>query len=270
MKESTIKTKNKTNRQSFKKVAYERVGETRLNTMGSQMWIIEYVNYNDITVQFKEGYMVKTYYGEFLKGKVKNPYDASVFGVGYLGVGYYKTGNEEGHTEQYNCWNQMLRRCYSIKAQERNPTYKGCTVCEEWHNFQNFAKWYDENFYHTCDEVMCLDKDILVRNNKVYSPNTCCFLPQSINVLLIKSDRTRGLNPIGVYFNKLSNKYQASCCDGNSKSQYLGLFDSPEIAFQAYKKYKESIIKLQAEKYKKFITKEVYQSLINYEVNIDD
>jgi len=270
MIESNIQTKNKLVRQSFKKIATERVGETRLNTFGSKMWIIEYVSYDNITVQFENGYIIKTYYGEFIKGKVKNPYNASVFGVGYLGVGDYKTRDEKGHTKQYTCWNQMLSRCYSLKVQERQPTYINCTVCEEWHNFQVFAKWYDENYYELDGENIALDKDLLNRNNKIYSPSTCCFLPHTVNSLLAKSNKSRGSNPIGVTFNKRASKYYANCCDGQSNNVYLGSFNSPETAFHTYKKYKESVIKLQAEKYKNYITKEAYQALLLYRVYIDD
>ncbi len=212
-----ILNKNKIVRQSYKKVAEERLGETRLNNMGSSMCIIKYINYSNIIVQFKNGYIDQTTYGNFIHGSVKNPYDISVYNVGYIGIGNYSTSKNGDHTKQYDYWNQMLRRCYDKQFQERQPTYKGCIVSEEWHNFQNFAKWFDENYYEIEGEKISLDKDLLKQNNKIYSPNTCCFLPQGINVSLVSS----------------KNK---------------------------------DIVKLQAEKYKNYIPKEVYQALLEYKI----
>lgn len=80
----------------------------------------------------------------------------------------------------------MLERCYSARYQERKPTYKGCSVCDEWLNYQNFAKWYDDNYYEIKGEIMCLDKDILVKGNKIYSPENCVFVPNYINVLFAR------------------------------------------------------------------------------------
>jgi len=261
---------NKKKRISYKRASEERLGETRLNTMGSKMWIIEYVTNNNITVQFENGFTVKTYYQEFLKGKVKNPYDISVYNVGYLGEGVYKTWTNGERSRQYKCWSQMLSRCYSSKVQEKHPTYKGCTVCEEWHNYQNFAKWYDENIIEVEGEKIALDKDLLIKNNKIYSPQNCCFLPQPLNTILVKSNSIRGLNPIGLTFNKRANKYYVNCCDGNGKIKYLGSFNSKDQAFKTYKEYKESVIKSQAKKYKEYISKKSYQALIEYKVDVDD
>ena len=92
----------------------------------------------------------------------------------------------------------MLTRCYSDKYKKKKPTYEDCKVYEELLNFQNFAKWDSENYYEIEGETMCLDKDILVKHNKIYSPETCVYVPNTINVLFTKSDKIRGNTPIGV------------------------------------------------------------------------
>lgn len=86
--------------------------------------------------------------------------------------------------KSYKTWDTMIRRCYSKYKQVENPTYIGCSVCEEWLTFSNFKRWFDENYIEGYE----LDKDILVKGNKVYSPETCCFVPKRLN-LLIRSMR---------------------------------------------------------------------------------
>lgn len=158
-----------------------RLNETKNNTKGEKMTIVGYEDRYNITVEFECGYRVKTTYSNFKKGHVKNVYNRSVYGVGYVGEGDFKTYKNIYRNDFYGIWSDMIRRCYSEKYRIKKPTYKGCTVCEEWHNFQNFARWYEENYYEFKDENMQLDKDILVEGNKIYSPETCLILPNSIN-----------------------------------------------------------------------------------------
>ena len=115
---------------------------------------------------------------------------------------------------------------------------------------------------------MELDKDILNKGNKVYSPDTCVYVPQSINSLFTKSDKVRGEYPIGVY--KQKDKYVAQLNKGNGKQIYLGSYSTPEEAFQAYKQAKEEYIKEVANEYKDKIPYRLYEALMNYEVEIDD
>lgn len=174
------------------------------------------------------------------------------------------------HIPSYHTWCQMLKRCYSQAFLSKNPTYVGCRVCEEWLYFSNFKKWFDENYI----DGYCLDKDILSsKNNKAYSPDTCCFVPNEINVLLCKSDSKRGKMPIGVYERKMVNGYKYVAYVNNTKKHFhLGTFDTPEEAFQAYKSAKEAYIKEMATQYYKDgkITERVYDALMKYEVEIID
>jgi hypothetical protein len=201
----------------------------------------------------------------FEKGTVKNPYDRSVFGAGYIGVGKYKVFENKRTTFYYDVWHGIMQRIYSKKHNDRFPTYKNVTVCEEWHNFQNFAAWYDENYYEVENEVMELDKDILIKGNKIYSPETCIFVPRRINVLFTKRNANRGNLPIGVSWHKRDQIYtaQASKC-------HLGYFNSIEEAFYAYKIYKENLIKQVANEYKEKIPKKLNNALLSYVVEITD
>ena len=254
----------------------DRIGETGRNNFGSEMIIVEYRGYNNIDVYFPEYNWTAKHseYQNFKKGNIKCPYERRYYGVGYLGEGKCKASENRKHTRVYDTWYKMLERCYSEKYHKKYPTYKDCTVCEELHNFQNFAKWYENNFYQVDDEKMCLDKDILVKHNKIYSPKTCIFVPERINTLFIKCDKSRGNSVIGATLCK-NGKYAVQCWlidpeTGKSKRKHLGYYDTQEKAFQVYKYYKERNIKEVADYYFGRIPDELYDGLYNYEVEIDD
>ena len=247
-----------------------RVGEINYNTKGSRMKIIECINARNIVVIFDNGYKTKTEYSQFKKGQIKNPYDKTIYNVGYIGEGYYKLIT---HKNIYKHWSSMIRRCYADNKNKFNPTYKDCSVCEEWHNFQNFGKWFDENYYTIENETMALDKDILVKGNKTYSPETCVVVPQRINSLFLKRNNSRGKYPIGTTYNKRDKKYE-SCCHMYKNNRYtrhaIGNFDTPTEAFTAYKTFKEQYIKQVANEYKDKIPKKLYDAMYRYEVEITD
>ena len=253
-----------------------RIGERNYNNFGSEMVIVHYNGCMDIDVYFPEFDWIFKHakYNNFKKGEIKCPYERRFYNVGYLGEGKYKVSENGKNTRVYSTWRHMLQRCYSEKFQEKHPTYITCEASEEWHNFQNFAKWYKDNYYEVGNEKMCLDKDILFKGNKIYSPDTCIFVPETINKLFIKNDKNRGESVIGATLCK-NGKYQAQCNiinpeTGKSKQEYLGLYDSQEKAFQVYKYHKERNIKQIADYYKIHIPQKLYDAMYNYEVEIDD
>lgn len=192
-----------------------------------------------------------------------------VYGVGINDYGGNVKCNNV-HIKSYHTWVAMLARCYSKDFLRKNHTYCECAVCDEWLHFSKFKEWYDKNSIDGCS----LDKDILVKKNKVYSPDTCCFVPNEINSLLCKSDKKRGNMPIGVCERKMVHglKYVAYLNNSTKKHFHLGTFSTPEEAFIAYKNAKESYIKEIAAKYYKDgkITDKVYSALMNYKVEITD
>ncbi|UGO47839.1 HNH endonuclease [Bacillus phage vB_BanS_Skywalker] len=248
-----------------------RLGETNYNRYGSKMTIVEYNNASDIVVEFDNGYKINTQYRAFIKGVVKNVYDKSVYGVGFIGEGHYTVMDKNGNktSKQYNAWSSMLERCYHDELKKRHPSYIDCTSVEEWHNFQKFSKWYDENYYEIEGQKMHLDKDILNKKNKIYSPKTCVFVPQRINSLFTKREQSRNIF-IGVHYNKGNSKYQAKCSDVDGKQRHIGYYDTPQKAFFAYKSYKEAVIKEVANNYIDRIPEKLYSALMKYEVEIDD
>ena len=266
-------SRNKAKKQSFAKVANERVGETVLQNCGELAFIVEYVNAKDITVQFKTtGELVKTEYSNFVRGGVKSHFTPSVFGVGITGLEPIRDENGE-LLSSYKCWCSMLNRCYSAKFQEKRPSYIGCSVSDDWLYYPNFKKWYDNNYYEIDNKTSQLDKDILIKGNKIYSADTCVFVPNFINLLFIKRQKLRGAFPIGVNYDKASKKYRAQLNifkDGKKTRKNLGYFTTPEEAFNAYKRAKEDYIKKIADNYKDKIPAKLYQAMYSYRVDIDD
>lgn len=270
----------KTSYQYFKnggiRTPVKRLGEVNYNKHGSKMTIVKYNRADDIIVQFDNGFKIKTAYKCFQKGEVTNLYDKTVYGVGYLGEGKYKTKIDGVQEVKYKIWKGILQRCYNKKRKSELPTYKNCVVCDEWHNYQNFAKWYDDNYYEIDGQRMELDKDILYKGNKLYSPNTCIFTPQYINTLFIKHDATRGKYPVGVNYHKDTKKYEASCStlkNNNTKEVFLGYHKTPEEAFYVYKNFKEKYIKQVADEYKNKYSQfpqKLYEAMYNYKVEITD
>ena len=274
LNENQVKvSRNKAKKQSFAKIANERLGQTVLQNCGELAFIVEYVNSMDITIQFKTtGELVKTTYNAFVKGLVKSHFTPSVYGVGITGLEPIRDENGE-KLDSYICWFSMLNRCYSAKYQKRQPTYIGCRVCADWLYYPNFKKWYDENYYEIDNKTSQLDKDILIKGNKVYSPDTCVFVPNFINMLFVKSQKIRGELPIGVTYHKVNKKYVAQLSvirNGKKTTKNLGCYNTPNEAFEAYKRAKEDYIKEVADEYKDIIPTELYEAMYSYRVDIND
>lgn len=135
----------------------------------------------------------------------------------------------------YNRWKTMLKRCYDSNYHSERPSYVGCTVCEEWLTFSNFKRWMEQQDW----EGKQLDKDMLVKGNKVYSPETCLFISGSINSFTTESAKSRGLWPLGVSLYKDGISYVAACNNPfTKKNEKLGLYSDPEKAHQAWLKRK--------------------------------
>jgi len=138
----------------------------------------------------------------------------------------------------YNAWNAMIKRCYSQAHQLRSPTYVGCTVCAEWLRFSNFKAWMEQQDWKGKE----LDKDLLIKGNRVYSPDTCTFVDAMTNSFTIDSGAARGAYLIGVSFHKKSGRFSANCNNPlTGKRRHIGLFDDELSAHLAWKRKKHEI-----------------------------
>lgn len=162
----------------------------------------------------------------------------------------------------------MINRCYNENLRHMHTTYANCTVAEEWRYLSNFKDWCNKQIGFGNDNWH-LDKDVLIKGSKIYSPETCCFVPNEINCALPSSKKVRGDLPQGVIWNCTKTRYRARI-QRKGKWESLGTYDTSEEAFSAYKPVKESHIKSLAEKYKDQIDPRVYEALMNWTVEITD
>lgn len=184
-----------------------------------------------------------------------------IYGVGYNSKGVHKTRVGKKRSLAYSKWFDMIVRCYSPEYQDRYPAYNDCSVDERWRDFQDFADWHYSHPYRELGYE--LDKDLLFPNNKIYSPDTCCFIPQELNKLLTDHRSARGVYPQGVYYHKPTGKYLARM-KYNGKSRHLGLFGCPQEAHRAYKKTKEAYVKEKALEWQDRIADNVFQALTSW------
>ena len=235
--------------------------------------VLKYTNSLNILIEFVEtGFRKICQTKEIKTGSILDKSLPSVFNVGVLGDKYatkYKLPNGRYRNfKEYETWSGFLERCYSERCQIKHPTYRGCTVSENFKSYTYFYEWCNKQvgFEH---QEWNLDKDILVKGNKVYSEDTCCFVPPEINSLFTKADRIRGKYPIGVCEDKQAGNFKVRI-SVEGKQKHVGRYYCEKEAFYAYKVAKEQYIKEVANKWKGQIDVRVYEALINWEVNIDD
>jgi len=163
-----------------------------------------------------------------------------LYGVGINDADYITNPEINGKTITcpfYKRWSNMLERCFSDVFKERQRSYIGCSVCDEWLIFSVFKKWMQTQDW----KLKQLDKDIIIPGNKIYSPEFCGFIDQSVNTLLNNCAASRGKYPQGVSWNKQSKKFVAMIAI-NSEPKYLGLYKSSLLASEAYIKAKVDLI----------------------------
>ena len=231
--------------------------------------ILKYKDKANVEIQFlKTGFETVARLDHIKSGNVKDPYSPSVYAIGVLGTKYQATVNGR-ITKEYSRWHSMLERCYSDTFKKKYPTYESCEVSENFKSYEYFYEWCQKQIGFN-NQDWHLDKDLLVKGNKLYSETTCVFLPQEINKILTKRTVSRGEYLIGVYWSKRSKAFVAQVKKNKGKQEYLGYFNTELEAFNAYKQAKEAFVKEQAEKWKDKIDSRAYEALMKYTVEITD
>ena len=235
------------------------VGDVFESNQGCKFRVVRCNNSKDFKVRFLDNYGFErtTTKQKIKKGAIKNPYYPSVCSVGYMGVGDFVSKKDGRLTKEYSTWKAIIRRCYAKESRLTNRSYKDVRVCDEWHNFQNFAEWYSSKHG---DGDFSIDKDLLSPNSKVYSPENCVLIPREINSAIITPynslkkplDRSGGF---AVYITKENN------------GVYLGTFKTAQDAHQAYVVAKEAYVKEVANEWRGRIDERVYDALMNWTVN---
>ena len=245
------------------------VGKVCKSKSSGDFKVLKYNDYGNVEIQFlKTGYEAVVQLGNIKNGNVKDPYLPSVYGIGVLGTKYQAKINGV-MTKEYDLWKSMLKRCYSDVYKKQRPTYEDCEVGDNFKSYEYFYEWchkqigFDVKGWH-------LDKDLLIKGNKVYSEDSCIFIPSEINLLLVKNTASRGEHLIGVYWHNKRKAFEARVSKNKGKQEKLGSFKTEMEAFNAYKQAKEAFVKEQADKWKDKIDPRAYNALMSYTVEITD
>lgn len=229
--------------------------------------VLEYTNSRDITVKFINTSNVrKVFLPQLKSGKIRDNELKPVYKVGIMDIP--NAVGTRDHPKSYVKWNAMLQRCYNENLRSKHATYYDCEVSDDFKYYSKFKEWF-ENQIGSNQDGWHLDKDILVKGNKVYSAETCCFVPPEINCAVVTSGSRRGSHPSGVIWNCTKTRYRARIQRGNTWES-LGTYDTPEEAFAVYKPIKEAHIKSLADKYKDVIDPRVYEALYAWTIDVDD
>ena len=245
------------------------VGKVCKSKLSGDFKVLKYNDAKNVEIRFlNTGFETKVQLGSIRNGEVKDPYLPSVYGVGIVGT-KYPTSEGDVKTKEYVLWYSMLTRCYNDTYKKQRPTYEGCEVSENFKSYEYFYEWC-HNQVGFSNKDWQLDKDLLVKGNKVYSESTCIFIPTEINLVLVKRTALRGENLIGVSWNKRDKAFVAKVNRNKGRQEHLGLFKTEIEAFNAYKHAKESFVKEQANKWKDKIDPRAYEALMNHTVEITD
>lgn len=215
----------------------DKVGEQHVTNEGYKVKIVAPgTKRNYVVIEFEKPqlYRAEVQYSTVKLGTIRNVYKKTAFGIGFIGEGKYST-----KIKAYTVWRNIMMRCYD----ETNKNYKayggsGIIVCKEWHNYQNFAEWYEKNKIEDWE----VDKDLLSEETKTYSPENCCFLPIEMNRKIKDNKIKNKTGCIGVA--KEKNKWRADVTN-----IYLGAYNTKEEAELAYLEGKRLIIWELSKKY---------------------
>ena len=227
--------------------------------------VVEYVNSRKVVVRFDSGYVTTSEMGQLRRGDVKDKSLPNIRGVAYNDYPYPVKINNQ-HIPEYRLWRNVVERSFF----NLTKAYKDVKMCDDWLHFSKFKSDISSlpNFDKFLNAGWHLDKDILVKGNKIYSLETCCFVPRELNSSFVGLKNTTKL-PLGVKYHKKFKKYVSQILI-NGKKKHLGYFSNPADAFYVYKTAKEAWLKDVAEKWKGVVDDKVYFAVKNYEVCIDD
>lgn len=235
------------------------IGDIFTSNNSGQFKVIDYKSWDNIKIEFINTGTIKIVNSSNInKGTIKDNLFPTVFNVGYIGYGEYEPKLNGKELPEYIAWRSMIKRCYSDKSLIDSPTYNEVEVCEEWKNYQIFAKWWNNQYK---EKGWNLDKDLLSKNTKIYSPETSCYLPKELNMVLISENNKKSNLPTGVFIKR--DKY-GSQLTKYGKSCKFKICDTPEEAHIIYLQEKQKYIIELANLYKEKLSDKVYNALLNF------
>ena len=241
----------------------KHLGRVILSKTCGEFTVTEFLGFDKYKVRFNQtGTELIVQTNKINTRSIKDKYYPTVHGVGHIGDGVVSVNGKR--KKEYTHWHSILKRCYNDKGEY--PTYEDCDVSENFKSYVYFSDWCKNQvgFYEVGWE---LDKDLLLKGNKLYSEDTCCFVPREVNIFLAIFKSNKGDCPTGV--TEQRGKYIA-CVSFKGKKVHKCGCDTPEDAFLFYKQLKEKYAKVLANKWKDKIDPRAYEALMNYQVEITD
>lgn len=243
-----------------------RVGEKFTHKVYGEYTIVDYQDALTVTVEFESGYRTTTSYYQVKRGSgFRDRFKTTKSLIGDIST--LNMSNDD-IKRAYRLWYGVLSRCSNVGNSKIHPRYQDVVCGADFLTFVDFANWCDNQsgFRKNGYEI---DKDIIKKGNRTYTGEFCCFVPKYINTLIISNNAIRGDLPVGVSEQNGGYTVKVSRPKLGLK-RHVGFFKDYKEAFLAYKKAKESYIKAVAELYKDEIDVNVYESLYNFSIEIDD
>ena len=234
------------------------LGKSFKTKHGEVFEVVDYINCDNVLIRYEDGTTVTTKAVNIRVGNPANPNRPVIFNTGYHGIGEFKINEKGKKTDSYVKWHGMLCRVFEGNNTNRKDSlcYKGVSVSDDWLNFQNFAKWfYSQKALYSCNEVLCLDKDLFSNTKKIYSASTCCLLPYKLNI----SIQLATVMP----FDKTKRRFSPRVSI-NGKFKHIGNFAEETEAWYHYCTAKDKLIKEIAESYTEKIPDFVIDKLRNF------
>lgn len=236
------------------------VGKVMSTNECGNVVVLEVKNWRNIRILFLEyPYETSTEAGKLFSGSIRNPMRPTIHNIGFFGAGPYRI------TKAYEKWLKMLNRVYNSKNESDIRSYNDVTVHPDWHCYQTFAAWYHRQIDHfdEVDFTWELDKDLLVPGNRIYGPETCCIIPEQINLILCDGAFGRGSLPLGVTKTKRGKPYKVRV-NSFGEQIYLGRYETICEAQKAYWKKKFEIIQHAAIIYWKYLPYDLAFRLVGF------
>ena len=245
--------------------AREKYENKTFDIGGQEVKVVKYVNTTNILIQFPDKHITTTYLSCINKKVVKDVMSPSVVGYGYLGVGHQKTKDENGKDfKSYNMWASMIRRVFLPDKDRKNDL----KICDEWLNYQEFANWFDLNYYEIEDCEVIITNTFFNKDEKMYSPETTIFLPRFINLLINTNGHGDKKLPRGISYDckRFIEPYRVSFKKYKENTKCYGSYQTFQEAYKVLKYEKEKYIHEVADELIDVLPYKIFSELKNYKM----
>lgn len=138
----------------------------------------------------------------------------------------------------YKLWQSMRHRLMDREE------YKDVTMCAEWETYEGFLEWFNSSEFSNCRDELgnfyFLDKDVLGGQRRLYSPETCAFIPQQLNNMF---KRKISSMKAGVQYLSGKAKPYRAYINYNRKHIHLGYYLTEDEAHSKFLEARKECLK---------------------------